>query len=90
MDKYGFVKYSAERYGIDESTAEAMVDMFADCLQELVTSGQSVEIDEIGEFKTTPMFPNGIKHNNNLSLAKLAKQNMVSFKASRRLTQSVA
>jgi nucleoid DNA-binding protein len=87
MNKFEFIEYTAKRYGVDESMAETMVDMFADTLQELVSAGQSVEIDEIGEFKTTPMFPDGIKHNNNLSLAKLAKQNMVSFKASHSLTQ---
>jgi len=90
MNKIEFIKYTAERYGIEESTAETMIDIFADTLQELVSAGQSVEIDEIGEFKTSPMFPNGIKHNNNLSLAKLAKRNMVTFKASHNLTQGVA
>ena len=90
MDKYDFIKYSAERYGIDESMAETMVDMFADTLQELVAAGQSVNIDEIGEFKSTPLFPEGIKHKNNITLAKLAKRNMVSFKASKYLTNSVA
>jgi nucleoid DNA-binding protein len=64
--------------------------MFADSLQELVASGQSVEIDEIGEFKSTPMFPEGIKHQNNIALAKLGRRNMVSFKASKQLTRSVA
>lgn len=90
MDKYEFVKYSAERYGIDESLAETMVDMFADTLQELVSSGVNVSIDEIGEFKTTPLFPEGIKHQNNISLARLSKQNMVSFKPSKQLTRSIA
>jgi len=89
MDKYDFIKYSAERYGIDETVAETMVDMFADCLQELVAAGQSVNIDEIGEFKITPMFPEGIPHHNNIALAKLGKRNMISFKASKQLTSSV-
>ena len=71
MNKYEFIKYNAERYGIDESVAETMVDMFADSLQELVALGQSVEIDEIGKFTTTPLFPEGIKHHNNIALAKL-------------------
>jgi nucleoid DNA-binding protein len=90
MNKYDFIKYSAERYGIDESVAETMVDMFADCLQELVSAGKSVNIDEIGEFKTTPMFPKGIPHHNNIALAKLKKRNMFSFKASAQLINSVA
>jgi nucleoid DNA-binding protein len=34
MNKYEFIKYNAERYGIDESVAETMVDMFADSLSE--------------------------------------------------------
>ena len=50
----------------------------------------SVNIDEIGEFKTTPMFPKGIPHHNNIGLAKLGKRNMFSFKASKQLTNSVA
>ena len=90
MNKYEFIKYNAERYGIDESVAETMVDMFADSLGELIAAGQSVNIDEIGEFKTTPMFPKGIPHHNNIGLAKLGKRNMVSFKASEQLTRTVA
>ena len=90
MNKYEFIKYNAERYGIDESVAETMVDMFADSLQELVASGQSVEIDEIGKFTTTPLFPEGIKHRNNSALAKLGERNIVSFKASEQLTRTVA
>jgi nucleoid DNA-binding protein len=90
MNKYEFIKYNAERYGIDESVAETMVDMFADSLSELIAAGQSVNIDEIGEFKTTPMFPKGIPHHNNIGLAKLGKRNMFSFKASKQLTNSVA
>ena len=42
------------------------VDMFAESLQELVAAGQSVTIDEIGEFKSTPLFPNGLNHRNNI------------------------
>ena len=90
MNKYEFIKYNAERYGIDESVAETMVDMFADSLSELIAAGQSVNIDEIGEFKTTPMFPKGIPHHNNIALAKLGRRNMVSFKASEQLTRTVA
>ena len=90
MNKYEFIKYNAERYGIDESVAETMVDMFADSLSELIAAGQSVNIDEIGEFKTTPMFPKGIPHHNNLALAKLGKRNMVCFKANEDLTKTIA
>ena len=90
MEKFEFIEYTAKRYGIDESMAETMVDMFADTLQELVAAGQSVNIDEIGEFKTTPMFPKGIPHHNNIALAKLQKRNMFSFKASKQLISSVA
>jgi nucleoid DNA-binding protein len=90
MEKFEFIEYTAKRYGIDESMAETMVDMFADTLQELVAAGQSVNIDEIGEFKTTPMFPKGIPHHNNIALAKLKNRNMFSFKASKQLISSVA
>jgi len=90
MEKFEFIEYTAKRYGIDESVAETMVDMFADTLQELICAGTNVNIDEIGEFKSTPLFPEGIKHKNNITLAKLAKRNMVSFKASKYLTKSVA
>ena len=89
MDKFQFIQYSAKRYGIDDSVAETMVDMFTDCLQELVAAGHSIEIDGLGEFKTTPLFPEGINHNN-IALAKLAKRNMISFTASKQLTKSVA
>jgi len=90
MEKFEFIEYTAKRYGIDESIAETMVDMFADTLQELISAGQSVNIDEIGEFKTVPMFPDGINHQNKIGLAKLAKRNIVSFKISRYLTRGVA
>ena len=90
MDKLGFIEYSAKRYGIDFSTAETFVDMFSHCLSELLDAGQSVEIDGIGEFKSTPLFPDGINHNNNIALARVAKKKMVSFKASEYLTKNVA
>ena len=64
--------------------------MFAQTLQELVASGQSVTIDEIGEFKSVPLFPNGLNHHNNIALAKVAKRNIVSFKASENLTKVIA
>ena len=82
MNNYEFVKFAANRFGIDETVEESMVDMFAQTLQELVASGQSVTIDEIGEFKSVPLFPNGLNHHNNIALAKVAKRNIVSFKAS--------
>ena len=56
MNNYEFVKFAANRFGIDETVAESMVDMFAQTLQELVASGQSVTIDEIGEFKSVPLY----------------------------------
>jgi len=82
MDKLDFIEYSANRYGIDFSTAETFVDMFSDCLSELLDAGQSVEIDGIGKFEKIPLFPNGINHNNNIALARVAKKKMISFKAS--------
>lgn len=90
MNKFEFIEYTAKRYGIDESVAETMVDMFADSLQELINAGQSVNIDELGEFKTTPLFPNGLNHQNNIALAKIRKKNMVSFNPSKHLTRDVA
>ena len=90
MNNYEFVKFTADRFGIDETMVESMVDMFAQSLQELVAAGQSVTIDEIGEFKSVPLFPNGLNHHNNIALAKVAKRNIVSFKASEKLIQGVA
>ena len=63
MEKFEFIEYTAKRYGIDESVAETMVDMFADTLQELICAGTNVNIDEIGEFKSTPLFPEGLNNN---------------------------
>ena len=82
MNKFDFIEYSAKRYGIDFSTAETFVDMFSDCLSELLDAGQSVEIDGIGKFEKIPLFPNGLNHRNNIALARVAKKKMISFKAS--------
>ena len=82
MDKLDFIEYSASRDGIDFSTAETFVDMFSSCLSELLNAGQSVEIDGIGIFEKLPLFPDGINHRNNIALARVAKNKMVSFKAS--------
>jgi nucleoid DNA-binding protein len=84
-DKLDFIEYSASRYGIDFSTAETFVDMFSDCLSELLNAGQSVEIDGVGTFEKLPLFPNGLNHRNNIALARVAKKKMVSFKASKSL-----
>jgi nucleoid DNA-binding protein len=86
MEKYEFIEYTAKRYGIDESIAETLVDMFADTLQELVSAGQEINIDEIGVFRKIPLFPNGINHQNNIALAKLRKNHIVTFKASKQFT----
>lgn len=93
MEKYEFIEYTAKRYGIDESVAETMVDMFADSMQDILNSGQSVNIDELGEFQSTPLaslFPQGLNHRNNIALAKAGRRNIVSFKASDNLTQNAA
>ena len=93
MEKYEFIEYLAGRYGIDGSVAETVVDMFADCLQELISAGQSVNIDEIGEFKTTALsslISSGFNTHNNAALAQIAKQHIVSFTASGLLTRNVA
>jgi hypothetical protein len=82
MNKFDFIEYSANRYGIDFTTAETFVDMFADCLSELLEAGQSVEIDGVGKFKKVPLFPNGLNHNNNIALARLAKKSILQFQAS--------
>ena len=90
MDKFDFIEYSANRYGIDFSTAETFVDMFSDCLSELLDAGQSVEIDGVGTFEKLPLFPDGLNHRNNIALARVAKNKMVSFKASEYLTKNIA
>lgn len=90
MNNQEFIKFAAKRFGVDEYFAETMVDMFAESLQELVAAGQSVTIDEIGEFKSTPLFPNGLNHRTNIGLASVAKRNMISFKPSEKLVKGVA
>ena len=85
FDKHDFTEYIAKRHGIDDSLAEAIVEIFADSLQELISNGASVEIDQIGRFYTIPLFPAGIKHKNNFALAKAAREHMVGFKASNKL-----
>lgn len=89
MNKFDFIEYSAKRYGIDFSTAETFVSMFSDCLSELLDAGQSVDIDGVGKFEKVPLFPNGLNHRNNIALARAAKKNMVSFKASEDLVVSI-
>jgi nucleoid DNA-binding protein len=79
MDKYQFIRYTAERFGIDDATIETMIDILASSLHELVVAGQSVTIDEIGEFKTTPLFPNSLNHMGKSALAKLMQQNTITF-----------
>ena len=88
MNKFDFIEYSAKRYGIDFSTAETFVDMFGDCLSELLNAGQSVDIEGIGKFEKTPLFPNDFNHHDNISLARIAKNSMVSFEASRELSRN--
>ena len=90
FDKYGFINYIEKRYGINIDMAETIVDIFADSLQELISNGVSVDIDQIGQFYTIPLFPAGIKHKNNFALAKAAKEHMVGFKASNKLKRYVA
>lgn len=90
MDKEQFIKYVEERYGFEEGVAETMVTVFADSLQDVILAGYSVNIDEIGEFQTTPLFPKGLNHGNNIGLASASKRNMVSFKPSEKLIQGMA
>jgi hypothetical protein len=47
-------------------------------------------VDQIGQFYTIPLFPSGIKHNNNFALAKAAREHMVGFKASNQLKRYAA
>lgn len=88
MNKLEFIKYTAKKYNIDNNAATILVDSFAESLQELLASGRSVTIDEIGEFKSTPLFPEGInikgksKSQVNSTLARIEKRNMISFSAS--------
>ena len=90
MNNYEFVKFVTNRFGIDETVAKTMIDTFSQTLQELIAASQSVTIDEIGEFKSVLLFPNGLNHHNNIALAKAAKRNIVSFKPSEHLTKTVA
>lgn len=90
MNKQDFTKYMANRYGIDDDQAECITDMFAESLADALSSGESVSIKDIGKFESTPLFPNGIQHKNNIALAKLNKLNMVKFKPSKNLTKLVA
>ncbi len=90
IDKFEFIQYVSQRYGIDSSMAETLLDIFATSLAELVATGQSVEIDGIGEFATIPLFPNGINHQNKIALARIAKKHMLCFKASENLTKAIA
>ena len=90
IDKYEFIQYVSTRYGVDEGMAETLLDMFSSSLAELIAAGQSVEIDGIGEFTPTPLFPNGLNHQNKIALARIAKKHIVSFKADQYLTNSVA
>lgn len=90
MNKFDFIEYTAQRYGIDIDMAETMVDMFSDSLTDLMQAGQSVEIDGIGEFKTTPLFPGGLNKYNNIALAKLGTRKIVTFKPSKQLNRSIA
>jgi hypothetical protein len=46
--------------------------------------------DEIDWSKSIYLFSEGIKYRNNFVLAKLAKRNIISFKASKYLTKYVA
>lgn len=82
MNTFEFINYLAKRYGIDDSVAETMVDMFSSCLQELIAAGQSVEIDGVGTLEGVPIFPNGLNHQNNIALFKVSKRYMLNFKAS--------
>ena len=65
-----------------------MVEAFS-FRHELLKCGQSVEIDGIGKFEKLPLFPNGLNHKNNIALFKSAKCNMIYFRASDELIQSV-
>ena len=90
IDKYEFIKYSAGKYGIDENMLETMVDVFADSLHDLLSAGYSVNIDEIGEFGTIPLFPNGLNHRNNIALSNAASNTIVSFIPSTKLSQKIS
>ena len=88
INKEQFNKYMAERYGIDFGQAESFTSMFTDCLQDFISAGQSVTIDEIGEFIPAPLFPSGLDHKNNIALARAAKKTFVTFHPSKYLTRS--
>ena len=87
MNKQDFINYVFDRYGIEQNISETMLDIFADSLHDLIVAGYSIKLDEIGEFKTTPLFPNGLNAVKNNALDRLAHKNMVSFTPSKVLTE---
>ena len=89
MNKLEFIEYSANRYGIDFSMAETLVDMFSSCLSELLQASQSVEIEGVGKFEKVPLFPNAINHQNKIALARLAKKQIVYFVPDKYLIDNV-
>lgn len=78
MNNQQFIKYTADRYGLDENTIETMVDIFAVALQEIIHAGHNIIIDEIGEFLPEQ------------TLSYQSKQHTVSFKPSQKLVTKVA
>jgi nucleoid DNA-binding protein len=90
MNKQEFIKHTARSFDIPEMSAEMVITMFATALQEAIAAGQSVTIDEIGQFQNSPVFPNGLNHHGIHALKKAMKKRMVSFTPSPLLTQDVA
>ena len=71
MNNYEFVKFAANRFGIDETLAESIVDMFAQSLQELISSGQSVPTAmKLVNLKSVPLFPKRLNQHISIALAK--------------------
>lgn len=88
MEKKDFIEYMAQRYGINSEQAECMTDIVFDSLQDLITSGESVNIDEIGQFKNSPLFPDAINSDSPL-LQQINQKNMFSFHPSHKLLGGV-
>ena len=52
--KYEFITYTANRYGIDFSEAEYILDMFTSSYEDIAAFGKQVEIEGFGKVLVIP------------------------------------
>ena len=81
MNKKDFIEYVAINSDIPKASAIAIVDIFTNSLQEVIVTGESITIDEIGEFQTKPLFSKelSIKHFNKIKLAEIFESKTITF-----------